>query len=477
MTVEVPTIAEAARLIETKALSPVELLDACLGRIRAFDPRLNSFLLVTEELARADARRAESEIAAGKRRGPLHGIPIGHKDIYATRGIRTTGHSRICADHVPTEDATATARLADAGTVLLGKLATHEFAMGGPSFDLPWPPARNPWHTDHFTGGSSSGSGAALAAGLVLGATGTDTGGSIRAPSSFCGVVGIKPTYGLVSRRGIMPLAFTMDHAGPMARTVEDCAILLQAMAGHDAKDPASAEVAVPDYRAALRRELRGTRVGVVRQFHEVANPLDPEMQAAMDAALRLLADLGAEIRDVDMPPLADLDACAMVIVLTEAFAVHAKEFRTRFNDYGRNFRDKAVLGALVSGADYVQALRLRRRLVADMNRAMSAVDVIVTGTTPGPAPKIESVETYGMFKRPWMTMPFNLAGLPALSVCCGFTKTGLPLGMQIAAGAFDDATALAVAHAYEQATSWHKRRPTLQAMAPSRDTARADAP
>ena len=464
MTVEVPTIAEAARLIETRALSPVELLDACIRRIRAFDSKLNSFLLVTEERARDDARRAETEIAAGKRRGPLHGIPIGHKDIYATKGIRTTGHSRILADYVPTEDATAAAKLAEAGTVLLGKLATHEFAMGGPSFDLPWPPARNPWNTEHFTGGSSSGSGAALAAGLILGATGTDTGGSIRAPSSFCGVVGLKPTYGLVSRRGILPLAFTMDHAGPMARTVEDCAILLQAMVGYDAMDPASAAVEAPDYRSALRRELRGIRVGVVRQFHEVANPVDPEMKAAMDTALKLLADLGAEIRDIDLPPLADLDSCAMIIVLTEGFAVHAKGFRTRFNEYGRNFRDKAVLAALVSGPDYVQALRVRHRLVAEMNRAMTSVDVIVTPTTSGPAPKIDSVETYGMFKRPWMTMPFNLAGLPAVSVCCGFSASGLPLGMQVVASAFDDATALAVAHAYEQATPWHRRRPALTA-------------
>lgn len=461
MTSEIPTIAEAARLIEARALSPVELVDACIGRIHALDSRLHSFLLVTEERARGEARRAEAEVIAGEWRGPLHGIPIGLKDIYATKGIRTTAHSRILADNVPTEDATAGARLSKAGTVLLGKLATHEFAMGGPSFDLPWPPARNPWNTDHFTGGSSSGSGAALAAGLILGATGTDTGGSIRGPSAFCGIAGIKPTYGLVSRHGILPLAFTLDHAGPMARTVEDCAILLQAMVGYDEKDPASARVEVPDYRSRLRRDLRGMRIGVIRQFHEVANPAEPETRAAIDAALAVMTSLGAEVRDVDVPPLADLDACAIVIALTEVFAIHAKEFRTRFNDYGRNFRDKAVLGALVSGPDYVQALRLRYRLVAEMNRAMAGVDVMVTAATTGPAPKIEDVETYGMFKRPSLTMPFNLTGLPVVSVCCGFSTSGLPLGMQVIADAFEDATALAVAHAYEQAAPWRLRRPT----------------
>ncbi len=460
----VPTIAEASRLIETKALSPVELLDLCHRRIQAFDKDLNSFILVTEEHARTAARRAEADIAAGHRRGPLHGIPIGLKDIYATKGIRTTAHSRILADHVPNEDSTVWARLADAGAVLLGKLATHEFAMGGPSFDLPWPPARNPWNTQHFTGGSSSGSGAAVAAGLVLGATGSDTGGSIRHPSALCGIAGVKPTYGLVSRHGILPLAFSLDHAGPMAWTVEDCAILLQAMAGHDAKDPASVEVPIPDYRAALRQDLKGIRVGVIRHYHEQEMPAAPEVTQSIDMALEAMRDLGAEIRDVRLPDLADFSACGTVILLAEALSVHAKTFQTRFNDYGEVFRDRIAVGALVSGTDYVQALRMRRQLAAETLVAMKDVDVMVGAAMPGPALKIEAVDKFGTYKRPTYAIPHNITGMPVVTVCCGFSGSGLPLGLQVIARAFDDATALGVAHAYERASPWRTQRPRLAA-------------
>src|SRR5436309_9677948 len=254
------TIAEAAKLIETKDLSPVELVDSRLARIERFDGKLHSFIRVLADSARAEARTAESEIAAGKYRGPLHGIPIGLKDIYETAGIATTGHSKVMQDHVPKADAFSVKKLRDAGAVVMGKLATHEFALGGPSFDLPWPPARNPWDTARFTGGSSSGTGASVAAGLVLGGTGSDTGGSIRGPAAFCGPAGIKPTYGLISRRGILPLGFSLDPAGPMAWTAEDCAIMLQVMAGYDPRDPASAERPVPDYRAALQRDVNGLR-------------------------------------------------------------------------------------------------------------------------------------------------------------------------------------------------------------------------
>src|SRR5437773_5788082 len=241
------TIAEAARLIEQRELSPVELVDSRLDRIARLDGRLNSFIRVLAEEARRDARAAEAEIAAGRYRGPLHGIPIGLKDIYETAGVATTGHSKVMQDHVPKADAFSVKRLRDAGAIVMGKLATHEFALGGPSFDLPWPPARNPWHTDHFTGGSSSGTGASVAAGLVLGGTGSDTGGSIRGPAAFCGLAGIKPTYGRASRAGVMTLSWTLDHTGPLARTVEDCAYLLQAMAGHDPADPASSTMPVGD--------------------------------------------------------------------------------------------------------------------------------------------------------------------------------------------------------------------------------------
>src|SRR5579863_3362106 len=272
MTADFPTIAEAARLIETRALSPVELVDSRLDRIARLDNRLNSFIRLTADEARAEARAAEAEIAAGRYRGPLHGIPIGLKDIYETKGVATTGHSKVMQDHVPQADAFSVARLRAAGAVVIGKLATHEFALGGPSFDLPWPPARNPWDTSRFTGGSSSGTGAAVAAGLVLGGTGSDTGGSIRGPAAYCGLAGIKPTYGLISRMGILPLAFSLDHAGPLAWNAEDCAILLQAIAGHDPADPGSANRPIPDYRAALGHDVKGLRIGLVRHFYERDN-------------------------------------------------------------------------------------------------------------------------------------------------------------------------------------------------------------
>src|SRR5437879_4734689 len=299
------TIAEAAKLIQQRELSPVELVDSRLARIEKFDGRLHSFIRLLGDSARAEARAAESEIAAGKYRGPLHGIPLGLKDIYETAGVATTGHSKVMQDHVPKSDAFSVKKLRDAGAVVMGKLATHEFALGGPSFDLPWPPARNPWDTTRFTGGSSSGTGASVAAGLVLGGTGSDTGGSIRGPSAFCGLAGIKPTYGLISRMGILPLAFSLDHAGPMAWTAEDCAILLQAMAGHDRADPGSASRPIPDYRAGLAGEVKGLRIGLVRHFYERDNEADPATRQAIEAAVPVLEGLGCIVRELTLSPLA----------------------------------------------------------------------------------------------------------------------------------------------------------------------------
>src|SRR5467141_165072 len=286
------TIAEAARLIEKRELSPVELVDSRLDRIARLDGRLNSFIRVLAEEARAEARAAEAEIAADRYRGPLHGIPIGLKDIYETAGVATTGHSKVMQYHVPQKDAFSVQRLREAGAIVVGKLATHEFAFGGPSFDLPWPPARNPWDLSRFTGGSSSGTGAAVAAGLVLGGTGSDTGGSIRGPAAYCGLAGIKPTYGLISRMGILPLAFSLDHAGPLAWTAEDSAIMLQAMAGHDPADPASADHAIPDSRAALQRDANGRRLGHVRHFYERDNEANAASRDAIAAAARTLEGL-----------------------------------------------------------------------------------------------------------------------------------------------------------------------------------------
>jgi aspartyl-tRNA(Asn)/glutamyl-tRNA(Gln) amidotransferase subunit A len=456
------TITEAARLTEQRELSPVELVDSRLARIAQLDGKLNSFIRVLADEARAAARTAEAEIAAGKYRGPLHGIPIGLKDIYETAGVATTGHSKVMQDHVPKADAFSVARLKAAGAVVMGKLATHEFALGGPSFDLPWPPARNPWDTSRFTGGSSSGTGASVAAGLVLGGTGSDTGGSIRGPSAFCGLAGIKPTYGLISRMGILPLAFSLDHAGPMAWTAEDCAILLQAMAGHDPADPGSANHPIPDYRATLAGEVKGLRIGLIRHFYERDNEANAVTRAAIAAAAQTLEGLGCTVREVTLSPLADWAACGMAIMQSEAYAIHEANLRARFTDYGEIFRDRMALAGLVTGADYVQALRRRRELVAELDHAMADLDLVMTAAAPSEAPPIDSVPKFAILERPSLTIAFNVTGSPAMSVCCGYTDTGLPLSFQIVGKRFADATVLRLAYAYEQATPWRGRRPAL---------------
>jgi aspartyl-tRNA(Asn)/glutamyl-tRNA(Gln) amidotransferase subunit A len=462
MVPEYLTIAEAARLIEKRELSPVELVDSRLDRIARLDGRLNSFIRVLADEARGAARAAEAEIAAGRYRGPLHGIPIGLKDIYETAGVATTGHSKVMQDHVPKADAFSVARLRAAGAIVMGKLATHEFAFGGPSFDLPWPPARNPWDTSRFTGGSSSGTGASVAAGLVLGGTGSDTGGSIRGPAAYCGLAGIKPTYGLISRMGILPLAFSLDHAGPLAWTAEDCAILLQAMAGHDPTDPASANRPIPDYRAALHGGARGLRIGLVRHFYERDNAVNAATREAIAAAAQTLETLGCSVREVTLSPLADWAACGGTILNAEAYAVHEANLRTRFTDYGEIFRDRLVLAGLITGADYVQALRRRRELVDELDRAMVDLDLVMTAAAPREAPPIDAVGKFAIMERPSLTMPFNVTGSPAMSVCCGFSDAGLPLSFQIVGKRFADAIVLRLAHAYEEATPWRGRRPAL---------------
>jgi len=456
------TIAEAARLIESRELSPVELTESRLDRISRLDGRLNSFIRVLAEDARKEARAAEAEIAAGRYRGPLHGVPIGLKDIYETAGVPTTGHSKVMQDHVPKADAFSVKRLRAAGAVVVGKLATHEFAFGGPSFDLPWPPARNPWNTDCFTGGSSSGTGAAVAAGLVLGGTGSDTGGSIRGPSAYCGLAGIKPTYGLISRMGILPLGFSLDHAGPMAWTAEDCAIMLQAMAGHDPADPASAKVQIPDYRAGLQGGVKGLRIGLIRHFYERDNEANAATRQAIDAAARKYAELGCTVRDVTVAPLEQWSACGVTIMLSESYAIHEDNLKRRFTDYGEIFRDRMALAGLITAADYIQALRRRRELVAELDRAMADLDLVMTAAAPSEAPPIDAVPKFGTLALPSLTMPFNVTGSPAMSVCCGYTGTGLPLSFQIVGKRFADATVLRAAHAYEQATEWRNRRPQL---------------
>ena len=456
------TIAEAARLIERRRLSPVELTDALLARIEALDPQLNAFLLPTPDKARAQAREAEREIMAGAYRGPLHGIPFALKDIYCTAGIRTTSHSRICADYVPAEDATTVTRLYRAGGVLLGKLATHEFAHGGPSFDLPWPPARNPWNREHFTGGSSSGAGAAIAAGLAPGALGSDTGGSIRGPAALCGVVGLKPTYGLVSRAGVYANSFTFDHAGPMTWTVEDCAIMLQTLAGHDPADPASADRPVPDYRAALSGDIRGMRIGVLRHLYEEDVTVAPEVRAALEEAYTVFRSLGATLEDVRIRPAFDYYAVKITIAESEQYAIHEAELCTRTNEFGADFLGRALPAILYNSSDYVQAQRERRAMLADMAPIYAKYDVLLAPTAAGPAPRLDAWRTIRFWQHASLTTPFNVTGGPALAQCMGFTAAGLPLSLQVVGRPFDEETVLRAAHAYETATGWRRRRPEL---------------
>ena len=444
-------------------LSPVELTRAFLDRVQSFDPQLNAFLLLTADRALAQAREAEADMSAGRHRGALHGLPFALKDIFSTAGIRTTGHSRVRAGCVPTHDAHAVTRLNEAGGVLLGKLATHEFAHGGPSFDLPWPPARNPWNTGHFTGGSSSGSGAAVAAGLTPAALGTDTGGSIRLPAALCGIAGLKPTYGLVSRRGVIPNSFTFDNAGPMAWTVADCAAMLAVIAGHDPDDPASADRPVPDYLGALSPDLRGLRIGVVRHFHETDIDTAPEVVSAFEAALDVLRSLGAAIEDVRLRPAKQYSDVKITIAESELFNVHAAALRTRPGDFGEDFLGRVLGAVLISGADYMDAQRERRRMLTELRPVWQRCNALVTPTAPGPAPAFGQWRTVHFLQKASFTTPWNVSGGPALSQCMGFSDAGLPLALQVAGRPFDDATVLRIGHAYERATGWRERRPALQ--------------
>lgn len=477
------SIAEASRLIARKQLSPVELTRAFLDRITALDPQLNAYLLVTAEHAMTQARAAEAEIMAGNHRGALHGIPFALKDIYCTDGIRTTCHSRTRADYVPDFDATTVTKLYAEGAVLLGKLSTHEFAHGGPSFDLPWPPARNPWNREHFTGGSSSGSGAGVAAGLMMGSLGSDTGGSIRNPAGLCGLVGLKPTYGLVSRYGVYTNSFSYDHAGPMTWTVEDCAIMLQAIAGHDPRDPASAPHAVPDYRAALTGSIKGLRIGVLRHLYEEDVAVPPVVKVALETAYDVLRGLGATLEDARIRPAQDYYGVKIIGAESELYSVHAPVLRQRLGDFGEDFLGRSLGALLITGADYVAASRERRAMMAEAEALYAKYDVLLTAGT-GPAPRLETWRTINFWQKGSVTTPFNVLAGPALAQCIGFTPDGLPLSMQVIGRPFDDAMVMRVAQAYEAATPWRARRPVLDPNAsfattlpPVPEPAKADMP
>lgn len=456
------TIQEASEHLRTRAISPVEYVRALLDRIDAHDAQFNAFLRLMPEHALSQARQTEREIMAGQWRGPLHGVPYGLKDIIDVAGIPTTAHSRILADNMATADAVVTQKLQAAGGVLVGKLATHEFAMGGPSFDLPWPPARNAWNRDYFSGGSSSGSGAAVAAGFVPTALGTDTGGSIRNPASMCGIVGMKATYGRVSRRGVIPLSYSLDHVGPLTRTVTDNAIMLNLLAGHDAEDPGSAETHVPDFTADLEKGVKGLKIGVIRRFYTQDFVADPEMTRSIDDAVATLASLGAEVCEIDPGPLSDYAGTTRVILLSEAYAIHEKWLQERPQDYGALMRERVLAGAFFRAADYVHAMRQRTILTRKLQTCMAAVDVAITASSMDPACPIADADLNEKLYARQARAPFNLTGSPALAMPTGFASTGLPLSMQIIGKPFDETTVYRVARAYEQATEWTSKHPEL---------------
>ncbi len=417
------TIAELSARYRKRDLSPVEVTQTLLARIEKLDPILHAFVTLTADSALAEARAAEEALRRGDAR-PLLGIPVAHKDIYLTRGVRTTGGSALLADWIPDEDATCVQRWRAAGTVQLGKLITHEFAFGLQFPGHRFPPAKNPWNLDHIPGGSSSGSGAALAAGLVTGATGSDTGGSIRGPAAFCGIVGLKPTYGRSSRAGVLTLSWTLDHTGPMARTVQDCAFLLQPLAGYDPADPASSRAPVDDYVAPLGRDIRGLKIGVPRAYF--LEEVDAEVARAFEEALETLRRLGAEVRDVQIPSLRGAHSF-LLILMAEAYAYHESDIREHPELYGDVLRERILAGALVTASEYTQAQRIRSEICRETAEVLKTVDVLASPTALKPAtPFAQAFDPEFAFPKSNMA-PFNLTGLPTLALPCGFSASGLP--------------------------------------------------
>ena len=455
------TIHEASALLRDGRLSPVELTQAFLDRIETLDPTLLAYITVLGEDAMSEARAAEEEIRRGDYRGPLHGIPIALKDLYDTTGVRTTAASRIMAGRVPAQDATTTARLREAGAILLGKLTLHEFALGGPDASTGFPLARNPWSLDHIPGGSSSGSGTAIAAGLCMGTLGSCTGGSIRGPAAHCGIVGLKATYGRVSRYGVVPLSWTLDHCGPMTWNVEDTAHMLQAIAGHDPKDPTSSRAAVPDYSRSLVEGIDGMRIGVPRDFFFSDHPrISAEVLATVDTALDELGRLGAKVEDVSIPMLEHAGAAQPVIMLSEAFAYHRANLRSQPENFGDMCRARFRMGGLFSGGDYVQAQRVRKALTSEFNEALTRYDLIASPTMSNPATRFDETDVMTTARAPSFTGPYNLTGMPAISVPCGFTESGLPIGLQLAGRPFDEPTVIRAAYTYQQHVRLFEQRP-----------------
>jgi aspartyl-tRNA(Asn)/glutamyl-tRNA(Gln) amidotransferase subunit A len=450
------TVREAAAALRSRRVSSSELTDAALARIERLNPGLNAFITVTADTARERARRADQELASGKDRGPLHGIPIAVKDLFATRGVRTTGGSRIYENFVPQSNDAVVDKLEAAGAILTGKLNLHELAYGITSTNPYFGAVRNPWNVEHIPGGSSGGSGAAVATGMVFAAMGSDTGGSIRIPASFCGTVGLKPTYGRVSRYGSLPLGWSLDHMGPLTRSVADAAIVLNAIAGHDPRDPASSRRPTVDYVPDEGGSIRGLRIGFPDRFY--MDRLDPDVEAAVRGAVARAQSLGAVVKPVSLPDIGEINAAARVILLAEAAAMMEPQLNNRSN-FGPDVLALFDQGRLVPAVDYVNAQRLRRKLRHDFNQIWSEVDCLFTPTTPNTAPRIgERIVRLGnqdedvRLATTRLVRAINVLGLPALSLPCGLSRTGLPTGLQIIGPAFDEALILRAGAALEEA-------------------------
>jgi aspartyl-tRNA(Asn)/glutamyl-tRNA(Gln) amidotransferase subunit A len=460
------TLSEASGLVRIGKVSPVELTHACLGRIEQFNPKLNAFITVTADAALAQAREAESDIQRGRWKGPLHGIPIGLKDLVDTAGVRTTAASGLFKDRIPTQDAEIVRRLKDSGAVLLGKLNMHEFAYGGSSLISYFGAVRNPWDSAYNPGGSSGGSAAAVAAELCYGAIGSDTGGSIRMPAAYCGIVGLKPTYALVSRRGVIPLAWSLDHVGPMTGTAMDAALMLHVIAGYDPEDTNSADAPVQDYAAALESKTSSLRIGIPRaHFYE---GLHPEVRVSMDTALSVLGKLTSSQHEIEIPAANDMALTALLIQKAEAYAYHRKYVAKSPDLYQPETLKRIRAGEGISGADYIDARRKLDQYRRSISTLFETLNLLVTPTTPIPPLTVselladpDQLRAKEVLASP-NTRPFNLLGLPAVTIPCGFTSKGLPIGMQIIGPLGGEAAVLRLAHAYEQVTEWHKRKPNM---------------
>ncbi|MBZ5700127.1 MAG: amidase [Acidobacteriia bacterium] len=458
------SLQKVSELVRKRSVSPVELTQECLKRIERLNPILNAFITVDAEGSLKQARQAEAEIQHSKWRGPLHGIPVGLKDNIDTAGIRTTAASAVFADRIPAQDAEVVRRLRAAGSVILGKLNMHEFAFGGTSITSYFGPVHNPWKPDHIAGGSSGGSAAAIATGLCYGALGTDTAGSIRIPGAFCGVVGFKPTYGLVSNRGVIPMRPSLDHVGPLTRTVSDSALLLQQLAGYDPEDITSVDVPVPNYTEGMRMDKLSFRLGVPRALFY--DQLDPDIENAVQQALVLLSQLGRSTQDVELPEVRNLPVAPTG---AEVYAYHAQYMARSPELYQEETLLKLRQTAEVSAATYIDAIHSLERLRREVKKVFSAVDLLVTPTMaipPASIPEAEQVELEMIQKRQLSpttrnTVPFDVYGLPTITVPCGFTHDGLPIGLQISGPPWGEILVFRLAHAYEHATDWNRRPPT----------------